>query len=280
MNRSTLSALSALTIVAFVAFTNCKKETPPEAVGVIQNRQETEIPGVIAPTTDRIDEIVKGLAVNNYSLHFSAAIPEAGITKTAYGADSYYAFADPQDLICPEPIRIKFKKVPVWRIPTYIPSTCPDMIIDINKLDQVRDLLLKADPVQYNGLKEVKFVDGGGLVATSRFTGQYAKASLDKMDDLFSDLKPDSYVLMNGKSDLVGGFTRSFYGYADLNNLVFRPYRINLKDILKPRLKGCFDPIVLNTIRERLQKVDPVTFGSLNVTQLAQNKNIGVLSAQ
>jgi len=280
MNRSTLTTLSALSIVAFVAFTNCKKETPPEAIGVIQNREDAEIPGAVIPPTDRIGAIVKGLAVNNYSLHFSKTYPEAGITKTGYGTNSYYAFADPQDLICPEPIRLKFKKIPVWRIPTYIPPTCPDMIIDINKLHQINELLVAADPGLYKGLKEVKFVDGGGLVATSAFTNQYARASLDKMDNLFSDLNPESYVLMNGKSDLVGGFTRNFYGYADLNKLIFRPYRINLKDILKPRLKGCFDPIVLDIIRERLQKVDPVVFGGLNVTQLPQDKSIGVLSAQ
>src|SRR6187431_873469 len=59
------------------------------------------------PTTkqERLDDIVKDLNKESYSLSFETAMPEKGISQTQYGAESFLAFADPQDLICPDPIR-------------------------------------------------------------------------------------------------------------------------------------------------------------------------------
>ena len=184
---------------------------------------------------------------------------------------------DPQDVICPEPFRLKQKKIAIWKRPNFIVPTCPDMTIDIWKLEQVRDLARKADPRRFETLAIVKSVDGkGGFLATEKFTGQFAAMKLDKIDEITKDLDGAKYLLLNAPGDYRGGITRSFYGYANLNDWVFRPLRTNLKDLLKPTLKGCFDPIVLSILKERLQKLDPVVYENLNVTTIAQN--VGVLS--
>jgi hypothetical protein len=266
-------ALAATGVAAMLTFSNCKKEqnvTPAE--GFVNSENTSNL------TTDRIDAIMKDLSTDSYSLSFDRPILSAGITRTAYGADNYLVFADPQDLICPDPIKFRQRLVPIWKIPVIVQPTCPDMSIDIYKLEQVRELLVKAAPLKYGKLQEIKLSNGGGLLATGKFTNQYANLKTDKIDAITKDLSSEKYLLFNAPGNFDGVFTRSFYGYADLNKIVFEPYRTNLKDILKPTLKGCFDPLVLSIIRDRLQRIDPALYKDLNVTTLPQDKSIGLLT--
>lgn len=276
MKRTTSLLTAAISMVAMLVFSNCKKEGPE---GEYAQARSSISPGFgTFESSDRLDAIVGDLSQDSYSFSFDKPYPDAGITRTAYGADSYLAYADPQDLICPEPIRFRVKKMGIWKIPQFIQPTCPDMIIDIIKLGQIQELVAKADPAQFAGLKQIKLLSGGGLLATDKFNQQYAKMQLDQVDALTKDLNPEGYALFHAPGDFSGGFTRSSYGYADLNGRVFKPTGKSLKDILKPKLKGCFDPIILSTIRERLQKLDPAIYRSLTVTPLPENKSIGVLS--
>lgn len=278
MKRIMVFAVAAI-FTAFI-FTNCKKEEPPitervDESGIIGD--DAEISGRSA---DRIDAIMKDLDKNNYSLSFNKAMPDFGITRTAYGADNYLVFADPQDLICPDPIIKRFKKVPIWRRPAFIWPTCPDMIPDIFRLKEIRELLIKADIKQFGSLKEIQVASGGGVLAGEQMFSQFRSMKLDKIDDLTKDLNPAQYIMLNEPGRFEGGFTRNFYGYADINEIVFKKYKRNLKDLLKPTLKGCYDPLVLSEIRKRLQKFDPVAHKFLVVTPLAENKNIAVLQNQ
>jgi hypothetical protein len=273
MKLRTSFALTTLGLASVLALSNCKKETP---ANTFHESNETAR-GITRFSGDRIDAIVNGLAAEDYSFSFDQTYESAGITRTAYGADSYLGYVDPQDVICPEPFRLKQKKIAIWKRPNFIIPTCPDMAIDIWKLEQVRDLARKADPRQFEALTAIKSLDGkGGFLATEKFTSQFKTMSLDKIDEITKDLDGEKYLLLNAPGDYRGGATRSFYGYANLNEWVFRPLRTNLKDILKPTLKGCFDPIILSIIKERLQKIDPVVYENLNVTNLDQN--VGVLS--
>ena len=276
MKKTTSLALTALGVVAMLAFSNCKKEqTTFGTVSPTINRLTTESGFTL--TDDRINAIVKDLAIDSYSLSFEKAIPSGGITQTAYGADNYLAFVDPQDLICPDPIRFRFRRIPIWKRPNFILPTCPDMTIDIIKWKELREVLVKADPAQFGELKNLNMLGGGAFFATPQFTSQYAKMELDKIDALTKDLDGERYLMLNNPGDYSGGFTRTFYGFADLNANVFRPKRTNLRDVLKPTLKGCFDPQILSIIRERLQRMDPITFKGLQVTPLGDDKSIGVL---
>ena len=273
MKLRTSFALTTLGLASVLVLSNCKKES---AIPDIREANETAR-GITGFSADRIDEIMKGVATDDYSFSFNQTYPSAGISRTAYGAESYLGYVDPQDLICPEPFRFKQKKVAIWRRPNFIIPTCPDMTIDIWKLDQVRETIAKADPRQFEGLRAVKFEGGrGGFLATDKFTGQFRTMQLDKIDKVTKDLDGARYLMLNTPGDYSGGATRSFYGYADLNSIVFKPYRTNLKDILKPTLKGCFDPIVLSILKERLQRVDPAIYKGLEVTKL--NETVGVLS--
>jgi hypothetical protein len=280
MKRNSFLSLAVISVLTAVTFTNCKKDGPDYGFqgGSQTNVQRTNVNSGYTFASDRIDEIVKDLSTQNYSLSFEKPIPSVGITRTAYGSDSYVVFADPQDLICPDPIRWKYKRVPIWKIPTFIFPTCPDMIIDINKIRQVRELLVKGDPAQFKGLKEVGLSNGGGFLATEKLVAQYSSLRLDKIDDLTFDLDGAKYMMFHDPNSISNGFQRNFYGFADIPNIVLRPNKINLKDLLKPTLKGCFDPLILSIIKERLQRFDPATYKGLNVTPLEQNKEIAVLS--
>jgi hypothetical protein len=278
MKKKTPLILTAITLVSALLFTNCKKE----ATGIIPQQTTSSLLTPIRSTlvfqSDRIDEIVRGLAQDSYSLNFEKPMPSVGITRTAYGADSYVVYADPQDLICPDPIRFRQKLVPIWKIPNFIQPTCPDMVIDLDKLRQIGDLVVKGNQQLYGDLQVIKTTNGGGLLADKKFTGQFANQQLDKIDAITRDLNPEKYVLFNAPGDFSGGFTRCSYGYADLNINVLRAYKLNLKDILKPTLKGCFDPLVLSTIRERLEAVNPALYKGLNVTPIADGSQAAVLS--
>jgi hypothetical protein len=280
MKQNRFFSIAVISIVTAITFSNCKKEGPDYGFqgSSSANRQGTAAnPSKYTPNPeDRLDQILSDLSREDFSLSFEKSMPSIGITKTAYGADSYVVFADPQDLICPEPIRFRYRRIPIWKIPTYIPPTCPDMIIDWYKVKQVRELITKADPGQYGGLKEIGLSNGGAFLATEKFAGQFANLRLDKFDDLTKDLDAARFLMFNSISN--GFFQRNFYGYANINDIVLKPYKINLKDLLKPTLKGCFDPLILSIIRERLQRFDPVTYKGLNVTPLEQNKGIAVLS--
>lgn len=272
-------ALAATGVAAMLTFSNCTKQNAIPAQDFVSSEGSSNFTG-----GDRIDAIMKDLSTDSYSLSFDKPMRAAGITRTAYGADNYLVFADPQDLICPEPIRFKQRLMPIWKIPIIVQPTCPDMTIDIYKLGQIQELLVKANPVKYSKLQEIKLTNGGGVLATEKFTSQYANLKTDKIDEITKDLSGDKFLLFNKPGNVSGGFTRSSYGYADLNRLVFNPYKLTLKDIIGPVgpsvpiLKGCFDPIVLDIIRERLQSMDPVLYKGLDVSTLPQDKNIGLLT--
>lgn len=275
MKTSLSLALSASLACALI-FTNCTKDNiePGESVNA-ENASNATTGG------DRIDAIVSDLSADSYSLHFSKTYPNSGITKKAYGTDSYLAFADPQDVICGEPIRMKYPKIPIWRRLGVAPwpPTCPDMTPDFDKLSQIQELLISADPKIYKSLQQVKFVNQeGGFLATAAYFKQFTTLKLDKIDDATSGLKPDMFLMLNNPADLGTGATRNFYGYADLNEIVFKPYKKTLKDILKPTLKGCFDPQTLKALQSQLQKIDPAYYKSLTLTYLPENKQIGILS--
>ncbi|MEP6947916.1 MAG: hypothetical protein ABI863_01515 [Ginsengibacter sp.] len=271
--------LAATSVAAMLTFTSCKKdlaynEANDNGSNLAYASREASI---TAP--DRIDAIVKDLSLDSYSFSFSNPMPNAGITRTAYGADNYLVYADPQDLICPEPIRIRYKYVPIWKRPNFIQPTCPDMAIDVNKLTQVQQLIAKADPAQYGSLKGIKISNGGAALASGAFIKSYSNLQLDKMDALTKGLDPSRFVLLGAPDNTKGGaFTRNFYGYADLDALVFKPYKTNLRDIIKPTIKGCFDPLILKTIRERLVEFNAGMYKGLTVTPLQQDKSIAVLN--
>jgi hypothetical protein len=277
MKRKTSFILAFFSIAAGLFFTNCQKEQNA-STSISPNSSLTSATYYtrFSRQSDRIDEIVKDLALDQYSLHFDRAIPSAGITRTAYGADNYLVFADPQDLICPDPIRIRQKYIPIWKIPNFIPPTCPDMIIDINKFEQIYKVVANADPAQFGSLKQIALINGGALMAGEKFTGQYANLRTDKFDELTSDLDPTRYIMFNAPGNFDGVFTRDAYGYADLAKYVFPRYKVNLKDLIKPTLKGCFDPLILEIIRKRLIDVNPETYKGLDVTLLGEDA--GMLS--
>lgn len=277
MKQATSLALTAISLATVLTFSNCKKEQTtfstlaPTTSRLTTASEFSPLPG------DRINAIVNDMAYDSYSFSFEKAMPSAGITQTAYGADNYLAFVDPQDLICPDPIKFRYKRIPIWKRPNIIWPTCPDMTIDILKWKEIREVLVKADPSQFSELSNLQILDGGAFFSTPKFASQFKSLQLDKIDAITKDLNPESYLLLNNPGDFTGGFTRNFYGYADLNAKVFRPRRTNLRDVLKPTLKGCFDPIILSIIRDRLQRMDPIAFRGLNVSALGDDKSIGVL---
>ena len=278
MKHKLTFTLAATSVVAMLTFTNCKKDLQTEP-----QMQETTVQANAsnnaARTIDRVDQIMGDLSLDKYSLSFSNTAPTVGITRTAYGADNYLVFADPQDVICPEPIRYQIKKVPIYKRPNFIVPTCPDMSIDIIRLKELQDLIVKADPVQYKGLQQIQLLSGGGMLATPKFASQFTNLKSDKVDGLTQGLSPEKFIMLGAPDIAKGGiFARNFYGWADLNSIIFKPYRTNLRDIIKPTLKGCFDPLILKTIRERLVAINPALYKSLTVTPLQQNAAIGVLS--
>lgn len=275
MKTLTSFALSASLTCAL--FTSCTKDNMKPNSGDFTSAA-TETSAASTAKGDRINAIMKDLSVNSYSLSFDKAMPEVGITKTAYGADNYLAFADPQDLICGDLIRWKYVRVPIWKRPNIVQPTCPDMSIDIYKLSQVQDLLMKGDYAQYGNLKQMKLLNGGAFMATETFTKEFSAMKADKIDEALNGLKLDGFLMLNAPGNFGTGATRNFYGQADLNKIVFQPYKKNLIDILKPTLKGCYDPIILSSIKERLQKIDPSFYKGLSVSYLPETKSIGILS--
>jgi len=276
MKKTTSLSLTALSVVAMLAFSNCKKEQTAISSYSPTSTSLTTASGFTF-TDDRINAIVKDLSQNSYSLSFEKPYYDAGITQTAYGADNYLAYVDPQDLICPDPIRLKFRRIPIWKRPNFVLPTCPDMIIDVIKWKEIREVLAKADPAQFGELKKLDILGGGAFFATEKLTSQYKTMQLDKIDGLTKDLNQERFLMLNQPGDFTGGFTRNFYGNADLNEVVLRPKRIDLKDLFRPILKGCFDPQILAIIRERLQRMDPVAFQGLEVTPVMDDKSIGLL---
>jgi hypothetical protein len=268
--------LIATGVVAMLAFSNCKKSLTATDESSFANQAFAGTEA--AQLTDRIDAIVKDLSKDRYSFSFEKPIQNGGITRTAYGADNYFTFADPQDLICPDPIRIRYKKVPIWRRPTWIWPTCPDMIIDLSKISRIQEVLAKADFAQFGSLKGIKTSNGGVLLASEKFTRNYSNIQLDRMDAITRDLDHARFVVLGSPDIAMGGaLSRTFYGYADLNSIVFRPYQTNLRDLIRPTLKGCFDPLILRTIRERLMQFNAQAYRGLEVKQFGQRNSIAVL---
>ena len=265
-------ALSA-SLACALLFSNCTKDNliPGESVNA-ENSSNATTEG------DRIDAIVKDLSTDSYSLSFNKTYPESDITRRKYGSDSYLAFADPADLICPEPLRIKYKQIPIWRRPNIIWPTCPDMIPDIYKLSEIQETLMKADPVLYKTLRQVKFINQeGGFLGTNTFMKRFPAMQYDKIDDATAGLSLENFLMLDNPAQLGPGATRSFYGYADLNRIVLKPYKKSLKDIFKPTLKGCFDPQTLKALKSKLVSID-ASYKTLTLTYLPENKSIGVLS--
>ena len=275
MKTTTSLALSA-SLACALFFTNCTKDNmnPGESVNAENSSNATT-------GEDRIQAIVNDLSVDSYSLNFRQAYPNSGISKKHYGTDTYLAFADPGDLRCPDPIRKRYIKIPIWRRPvvTPWPPTCPDMTPDIYKLEQIQQLLISADPKFYGSLKEVKFINqDGGFLGTDAYFKKFAAMQYDKIDNATARLSLDKFLMLSDGANLGTGATRNFYGYADLNEIVFKPYKKTLKDILPTQLKGCFDPETLKLLRAQLQQVDPVYYKSLTLTSLPENKQIGILT--
>lgn len=272
----TLSALAVM-----ITIVSCSKNMQQHAQTAVGMSSSGAIASAVTAATreDRIDSIMKGVSADNYSFSFDKTYSASGITRTAYGADNYLVFADPQDVICGEPFRSQIKKVAIYKRPNFVVPTCPDMSIDIWKLGQIQELLIKADPLQYKTSKQIRLADGKALLTTEKFTRQYANLKSDRVDVLTKDLSPEKFLLL-GNADVSNGgvFARNFYGWADLNAIFFQKYKLNLKDILKPTQKGCFDPLILKVIRERLVEQNAALYKSLTVTPLPQDKNIAVLS--
>lgn len=269
--KTPLSLALSASIACTLLFTSCQKENTTAPANT-QNSSDA------VAGDDKIDAIMKDLSISSYSLSFDKPLPEAGITRTAYGVDNYLAFADPQDLKCGTSFRLKYRQIPIWRRPMIVQPTCPDMIIDPLKLTEIQNLLISADKTQFGSLKQIKFLTGGGFLATEAFTGQFPKMQLDKIDDALTGMSLTKYLLLNDPKKLDAYSTKSFYGYADLNKYVFAPYKRTLGDILPPTLKGCYDPIVLNSIKAKLQKIDASLYKGLTVTYLPESKSIGILS--
>lgn len=266
MKQKISSVLTATGIVAILAFSSCKKEQTVSRADA--SLQDLRTAGATT-TFDRIDEIMKDLSRDDYSLSFDKPLPSVGITRTAYGADSYLVFADPQDVICPDPIRKIQVKVPIWKRPNFIQPTCPDMSIDIIRLKQVQDLLVKADQNQFGSLRQVKLSNGGGFLASQQYLKQNASLQPDVIDRITTGLNPEGYLLLSAPGS---EFTRSFYGYADLDAAAarrgMRMAKVNVMNLFKPTLKGCFDPQILSVIKDRLIKTNPAAYKDLNVTPL------------
>lgn len=231
-----------------------------------------------ADQTDRLADILKDLDKESYSLSFEKSIDGAGIKQTSYGAESLLAYADPQDLICPEPFRLKIRRVPIWRLPTRPVPTCPTMI-PFERFNGINELLARADPAQFGAMKAIKVDGGGALLATQLFTAPYASLKLDKYDEAMSSLDGEKFLILNAGGGDTLGMPRDFYGYGDINSTVLKKYKLSLKDILKPQLKGCYDILVLERLKELLGRMNPAAFRDLKVTPMAQDKNIGILTS-
>lgn len=281
MKRFSLFVLLAAS-ASLTVFTSCSKDsaTVTSESGSNAAASRAGRSAYAASSADRIDVILKDLSTANYSLSFENTNEAAGITRTQYGADNYLAFTDPQILKCPDFITKRYRAVPLWRIPKLIKPTCPDMVIDIAKLRELQKHLVQSDYKTFGALKEYGLSSGGGFLADDKFTSQFARMQYDKIDDATQDLNPASFLLLNQPGVTTGGFTRNFYGHADLNNIVLKRYRKSLIDIFKPTLKGCFDPKILAIIRERLMKIDPSVHKNLAVVPFAENNNIAMLQAQ
>jgi len=273
MKTSLPLAFSAGLAIALL-FSNCTKDNMNPGERITAENSSNATTG-----EDRIDVIVKDLSADSYCLSFNKTYPESDITRRKYGSDNYLAFADPQDLICPEPLRLKYKFIPIWRRPNIVVPTCPDMTPDIYKLSEIQEVLIGADPKLYKTLRQVKFVNQeGGFLATNAFMKQFPVMQYDKIDDATSGLNLDKFLMLNDPANLGTAATRSFYGYADLNKIVLKPYKKSLKDIFKPTLKGCYDPQTLKALKSKLQSIDQTYYASLTLTYVDINKQIGVLS--
>ena len=282
--KRTFSFPLAVTVFSIVlGFTNCKKEQAGRFNdSATETNGLTSFTSLTATTEDRIDAIVKDLAQSDYSLSFDKPIPTSGITKTNYGATSYVVYADPQDLICGDPIFKYYQKyVPIWKLPQFIVPTCPDMIPFPLQFEKINELLQKADPAQFKGLQGIKLASGGILMANETFTRQYASLKADKVDEIIKGLNPERFILFGDPAKTNGFFTRKAYGFANVNDIVFKPYKKSLQDIIpKPILIGCFDPEILAVIKEGFQKVNPATYKGLGVNPIAETRSIATLSMQ
>lgn len=281
MKRKFSISLVVTGLILAFGLTNCKKEqnAAPQNDATTELSAQQAYASISSATGDRIDAIVKDLALSSYSLSFDKPIASAGIIRTSYGAESSYSLVDPQDLICPDLFRKIHKLVPFPKWPTFIPKTCPTMIPNLDIAKSLQQFLAQADPIQFKGLQGIKTYNGNILLANENFKRQFATLQNDKIDELLKGLDPEKFVLMNHPSGSNGILARDFYGYADLNKFVFTPYNKTLRNIIVyPKIIGCFDPIVLKIIRERLQEVSPALTKKLGVTPLADAKNVAVLS--
>lgn len=279
MKRTFANPLTAAVLLIVLGFTNCKKEQGAGNFNEAATRTDgTKLTTSMFAREDRILEIVKDLSESSYSLNFDKAVPTAGITRTAYGADNYLVYADPQDLICPEPFRKFQKNMPVWRIPKVLPPTCPDMIYDPLLGKKLQEFLWNADVNQFGGLRGVQISNGGVLLADKSFTAMYANMKVDKIDQALDGLDGAKFLILNDPAAGNSVFTRGSYGYANLDEIIFRKYKLNLKDILKPKLIGCFDPEILKQIRERFDLISPEISRGLGINPIENAADIATLT--
>jgi hypothetical protein len=231
----------------------------------------TALLGSCKPKNERVDDIVKDLATESYSLNFDKQYPEFGITKTAYGTESYLVYAEPGDVICPDPIRIRLKGggIPIFKNPKIIWPTCPDFV-PINLGEKFKDILAKADAEKFTGLELVKLANNSSFLASKQFKSQFASLKPDAIDDsVLANMDADKFLILQDPGNLSSGFTRYFYGGAP--KIDFSRFR--------PILIGCFDPRILLNIKERLVAINPAVYKSLNVSPAAgADSTIAVLS--
>ncbi len=228
--------------------------------------------------TDTLDAITKDLeGSDQLSLSFEKAMPEAGLSKTSYGRESYLTYADPQDLICGEPFRIRYKSgIPVWRIPKMIVPTCPTMI-PFEKINLFKGVLAALDKNQFGALKEVKLQNGAALLGSEAFYRPYSALRTDAFDDsALANIDGAKFLLLRSPNDMFTGATRDFYGTANLTGMLGEK-KINWKDIFVPTLKGCFDPEILKLIKDRLIRINPELYKGLDVRPLGQDAAFSVL---
>ncbi len=279
MKRTFSFPLAAAGLLLAVGLTNCKKEqnAAPQndfATGLSTSRTYATLS---ASNEDRIDSIVRNLEANSYSLSFDAPIPSAGITRTAYGADSYlvYATAPGSSRLTYQGIPYKF---PVYRIPKLSNGSCPAYGSMVVIAKQINELLQKADPLKYGGLQNVELTNGGAVLMGRQQAADLFNVKTDRVEELLKGVDAKKYMLLNDPSAPSGLFIRNFYGSADLNETVLTPYSKSIKDIIKPRGIGCFNNEIMKVIKEKFEVANPSLSRGLTITPLAENRNISVLS--
>ena len=75
--------------------------------------------------------------------------------------------------------------------------------------------------LMFGNLKQINLQGGNVLLADEKFTSTYANIKTDMIDDsVLSGLDVSKFILLQMPGDMSGGFTRDFYGNANLNDIL------------------------------------------------------------